>query len=223
MAPVGHWRNVRVDGERLVGDFEPAPAGTTAIADDVRRLIDANILRATSVGFLGVKSEPIDPKRPYDGTRYTQQELLETSIVSVPANPAALQIAKSLNISDDTMNLAFGGHADIGRRRMAQTGGQAVTRPLSRAIPMTTQPLTKQIEDVQERRPRHVRDQRRQEGNFWRETREHGARRTVAQQVRMIAFCVAKSDEKGASDRCHGGVENEFLRAACYAERPTCS
>jgi HK97 family phage prohead protease len=147
-APVGHWRNVRIDGDRLIGDFEPAPAGTTLIADDVRRLIDANILRATSVGFLGVKSEPIDPKRPYDGTRYTQQELLETSIVSVPANPAALQIAKSLGVSDATMTLAFDGYVDLGRRAMAITGGHAVKQPRPGAIPMT---LSKQIEDRQAR------------------------------------------------------------------------
>ena len=82
---VGNWRNVHVEGERLIGDFEPAPPGTTQVADDVRRLIEANLLRATSVGFLPRESEPIDPKNPWNGTRYLQQELLETSIVSVPA------------------------------------------------------------------------------------------------------------------------------------------
>jgi HK97 family phage prohead protease/HK97 family phage major capsid protein len=148
-APIGTWQNVRVEGDRLLADFAAAPAGTTQLADEVRRLIDADILRTTSVGFLGVESEPIDPKNPYRGTRYTEQELLETSIVSVPANPAAMQVARSLNISDETMTLAFGGQAVMGRRDVATTGGQAVAKRLSRADnPMT---ISQQIQDTQVR------------------------------------------------------------------------
>jgi phage head maturation protease len=149
-APIGKWANIRVEGERLVADLVPAAKGTSQRVDEILSLIEQDILRATSVGFLGVESEPIDPKRPLAGTRYTRQELLETSIVSVPANPAALQIAKSLNISDDTLQLAFGGHADLGRRRMATTGGQAVTQPKSRATPMDLS-ISRQIEDRQAR------------------------------------------------------------------------
>jgi HK97 family phage prohead protease/HK97 family phage major capsid protein len=144
---VGNWRNVRVENEKLIGDFQPAPAGTTQQADEVRRLIEANVLRATSVGFRAIESKPLDPQRPLSGTRYTKQELLETSIVSVPANPSALAIARSLNISDDTMDQVFGGQAVMGRRDMATTGGQAVSKRLVRAdIPMN---ISKQIEDVQ--------------------------------------------------------------------------
>jgi HK97 family phage prohead protease/HK97 family phage major capsid protein len=148
---VGNWRNVRVDGEQLIGDFEPAPPGTTQVADDVRRLIDANLLRATSVGFLPRESEPRDPKRPELGRRYIQQELLETSIVSVPANPSALQLARSLGISDDTINLAFGEHA-VMRRDVVKTGEHAAMKPRSRATPMNEHPsISQQIEDRQSR------------------------------------------------------------------------
>ena len=98
--PIGRWQNIRVEDDRLVADFQPAKKGTSQRTDEILSLIEQDILRATSVGFRGVASEPIDPKRPLAGTRYTRQELLETSIVSVPANPAALAVAKSLNISD---------------------------------------------------------------------------------------------------------------------------
>jgi HK97 family phage prohead protease len=145
---VGNWRNVRVEGDRLLGEFEPAPPGTTQQADDVRRLNEANLLAATSVGFRGIKTEPMKPI----GTRYLEQELLETSIVSVPANPAALAIARSLNISDDTMTLAFGGQAVMGRRDMAPTGGQAVMKSPMRGTPMNEQLTTsQQIEERQAR------------------------------------------------------------------------
>jgi HK97 family phage prohead protease len=149
--PIGKWRNIRVADERLVADFVPAAKGTSRRTDEILSLIEQNILRATSVGFLGIESEPLDPKRPGAGTRYTRQELLETSIVSIPANPAALQIAKSLNISDDTMTLVFGEHAAIGRRDMTTTGEQAVTKPRLRATSMNQLTTSQQIEDRQSR------------------------------------------------------------------------
>jgi HK97 family phage prohead protease/HK97 family phage major capsid protein len=149
-APIGTWKNVRIERGKLIADLLPAPAGTTPLADDVRRLIEAEILRATSVGFRAVESEPLDPKRPFNGTRFKEQDLLEASIVSVPANPAAVQVAKSLRISDDTMTLAFGGQAVIGRRETAKTGGQAEVKRHAKAnIPMTTPTLSKQIQDTQ--------------------------------------------------------------------------
>jgi HK97 family phage prohead protease/HK97 family phage major capsid protein len=150
-APIGKWRNIRVEDDRLLADFEPAAKGTSQRVDEILSLIEQDILRATSVGFLGIDSEPLDPKRPGAGTRYTRQELLETSIVSVPANPAALQIAKSLGISDDTMSLAFGEHAAIGQA-VVRTGEHAVTQPRSRATHMDNQlTISQQIEDRQSR------------------------------------------------------------------------
>jgi HK97 family phage prohead protease/HK97 family phage major capsid protein len=149
MQPIGTWRDIRVEDGRLIAELEPAERGTSQRVDEILSLIEQDILRATSVGFRSIQSEPIDPKHPYNGTRYTEQELLETSVVSVPANPAALQIAKSLNISDETLTLAFGGQAVMKRRGMATTGGQAVTQRLSRAgLPMT---IAQQIQDTQER------------------------------------------------------------------------
>jgi HK97 family phage prohead protease/HK97 family phage major capsid protein len=149
--PIGKWKNIRVEDDRLVADFVPAAKGTSRRTDEILSLIEQNILRATSVGFLGIESEPIDAKRPGAGRRYTRQELLETSIVSVPANPAALQLARSLGISDDTMRVAFGEHAAIGRRDMTTTGEHAAMKPKSRATSMQQLTTSQQIEDRQSR------------------------------------------------------------------------
>jgi HK97 family phage prohead protease len=146
--PVGNWTNTRVEGGRLIADFQPAADGTSQIADDVRKLIDQDILRATSVGFRALDFEPIDPKNPWDGQRYKQQELLEASIVSVPANPAALNIAKQLNISDKTLFIAFGGHAFMTRE--ALTGGHAASRTHTRAAPMKMTPISRHVVETQE-------------------------------------------------------------------------
>jgi HK97 family phage prohead protease/HK97 family phage major capsid protein len=149
-APIGTWRDIRVANDQLVAELEPAERGTSQRVDEILSLIEQDILRATSVGFRSIQSEPINPKDPFNGTRYTEQELLETSVVSVPANPAALQVAKSLNISRETMTLVFGGQAVKRRRDLATTGGQAVIQRLSRAdIPMTITPISRQVEDTQ--------------------------------------------------------------------------
>jgi hypothetical protein len=47
---------------------------------------------------------------------------------SVPANPAALAVAKSMNVSDEIMSLAFGEHAE-GRPRDVSNGEHAVIPP----------------------------------------------------------------------------------------------
>src|SRR4029077_1744638 len=109
--PIGNWDNVRVEAGRLIGDFVPAAAGTSPRVDEIVSLIKQDVLKATSVGFLAIESIPLDPKDPYGGKRYTRQELLEVSVVSVPANPATLHLARSLNISRETMSLAFGEQA----------------------------------------------------------------------------------------------------------------
>jgi HK97 family phage major capsid protein/HK97 family phage prohead protease len=125
--PIGTWSNLRIENGKLVGTLNPASRGTSARIDELLSLIDQDILRAVSVGFIPLKAEPIDEKRPYDGMRFLKQELLECSLCSVPANPAALQLAKSLNISDETLSLAFGEHADVRRKDVTANGEHAET------------------------------------------------------------------------------------------------
>lgn len=158
--PVGTWSKLRVDGGRLIGKLQLAAKGTSARLDELISLVEQGILRAVSVGFHPIKSEPLDKDRPYGPQRYTKQELVETSLVAVPANPAALSLAKSLNLSDETMALAFGEHAEVRRRDVSSNGenadltsaDQKRTRvglpPLSKGLPkMKT--LSQRIEDAQ--------------------------------------------------------------------------
>ena len=107
--PVGRWENLGVKGDALRGHLRMAPAGISPRIDELRALINAGILKAVSVGFMPLESQA--RSRTERGERYTKQELVETSLVSVPANPNAVLMAKSLRISDDTMNVVFGKHA----------------------------------------------------------------------------------------------------------------
>jgi HK97 family phage major capsid protein/HK97 family phage prohead protease len=147
--PIGKWADVRVEGGKLKGRLELAKAGTSFRIDELRKLVEQGILRAVSVGFKPIKSEPLDPERPYGAQRYLKQELLETSLVSVPANPAALSLVKGLNISADTMAMVFGESADgaTAIRRGIPGEPAATATPTSRRKSMTS--LSKRIEDAQ--------------------------------------------------------------------------
>jgi HK97 family phage prohead protease/HK97 family phage major capsid protein len=122
--PVGKWSDLRVEDGRLKGRLNLAKRGTSYRLDELIGLIEQGILRAVSVGFRPLKAEPMDPERPYGPQKYLKQELLETSVVSVPANPAALALAKSMKISNETMTLAFGEQAEV-RRDMSAPGEHA--------------------------------------------------------------------------------------------------
>jgi HK97 family phage major capsid protein/HK97 family phage prohead protease len=123
--PIGNWADVRVDAGKLKGRLVLASEGTSGRIDEIRRLVEQGILRAVSVGFKPIEAEPIDRGSPYGGQRYKKSELLETSLVSVPANPAALAVAKSLHISDDTLRMAFGEQAERGLGGRGTTGEHA--------------------------------------------------------------------------------------------------
>jgi HK97 family phage prohead protease/HK97 family phage major capsid protein len=142
---VGKWNNLRVDGQALRGHLELAPKGTSDRIDEIRKLVEAGILRAVSVGFRSIEHKP----REKGGLHYTKQELIETSLVAIPANANALAVAKSLNISPATIDIVFApGKAtsgtDIVRRRF--TGGQADTSRNGKSNPMNG--LGQQITDL---------------------------------------------------------------------------
>lgn len=150
--PIGTWENIRVEGKRLLADLKLASRGTSARIDELIALVEQGVLRAVSVGFQPIERKPLSEESDsmFGPFRYLRQELLETSLVSVPANPSALQVARSLDISDDTLDLAFGEHAPAGEvvERRGTSGEHAVTHQPTRRPLMKT--LSQRIEDAQE-------------------------------------------------------------------------
>ena len=123
-SPIGKWANVRVENKELRGHLEFAPWGTSERIDEIRRLVEAGILKAVSVGFRPTETKE---REGYDWSYvYTKCELVETSLVAVPANPNALAVAKSLKISRETMDVVFAGQGrGDGVKRRGLNGGQA--------------------------------------------------------------------------------------------------
>lgn len=148
--PIGKWGDVRVEGGKLLGRLMLAAEGTSARIDEIRRLVEQGVLRAVSVGFKPLEAEPKDKAQPWGAQTYKRQELLETSLVSVPANPAALALAKSLSISDDTIRMAFGEHANGAGEGRGTTGVKAANPPLPVKRTNTMKTLSERVEDAQQ-------------------------------------------------------------------------
>lgn len=108
MPPIGKSVNVRrgkgANGKAaLLASIQFAPKEAYEFADTVYQLTKAGYLNAVSVGFLPRDTKELTDKErtklgmPSYGLMYTKADLLEISVVSVPANPSALVTgAKSL-------------------------------------------------------------------------------------------------------------------------------
>jgi HK97 family phage prohead protease len=96
--PIGRASNVTVENGKLMGDIEFAPAETYAFADTIYKLVVGKYLNAVSVGFLPLEYDfSEDDSRPW-GLDFKLQELMEISVVPVPANSNALAGARSKGI-----------------------------------------------------------------------------------------------------------------------------
>ncbi len=66
-------------------------------ADRVRNAWNQGVVRAASVGFIPKQQVPNE----YGGTDVTGWELLEVSLVAIPANPYATRVLKNLGLLED--------------------------------------------------------------------------------------------------------------------------
>lgn len=89
--PIGYWADMTAKATQLNGYIKLA---TTGMAQFVKQLLDDDVPLGASISFRG-RGELND----LGGINYKEISLLECSIVSVPAHPRAVQIAKSFGIT----------------------------------------------------------------------------------------------------------------------------
>lgn len=101
MPAIARSLKTSVDDAFLIGEPKFPTEGVHPFADMVFNLYKEKIINASSVGFLPVKFEPVDPEDDswFAPIKFLKQILLEFSLVNVPSNPEALGRAKSLGIS----------------------------------------------------------------------------------------------------------------------------
>ncbi len=89
--PIGTVKNVRVENGQLRGEMKFA---SSPRAKEGKALVDEKVLRTVSVGFKPVEWKIAEDRDDGDSwfppVDFTKQELLELSVVSVPANANAL-------------------------------------------------------------------------------------------------------------------------------------
>lgn len=96
--PVAKATKVWIESGRLMAAAEFTPPGMARFNDTVFDMLKAGFLSATSVGFSPLKyAFTDDPQRRF-GIDFLEQELLEFSVVPVPANAEALIQARSAGI-----------------------------------------------------------------------------------------------------------------------------
>jgi HK97 family phage prohead protease/HK97 family phage major capsid protein len=148
--PIGRWKNLGVRDGALRGHLELAPKGTSPRIDEIRALVEAGILQAVSVGFMPLESGP----RTKGGNHYTRQELVECSLVAIPANANALAVAKSLRVSDETVSLVFAkqGAEGLVTRNRGSNGKSAETVPTNaRTKKMVPNSISQRIQEQEQR------------------------------------------------------------------------
>lgn len=82
-----------VPGVGIRAKFQFPESGLYDKADQTRKLWDAGFLNAASIGFTPLRSVNLVADEPWGSKEYLEWELLEWSIVVVPANQDALRLA----------------------------------------------------------------------------------------------------------------------------------
>lgn len=118
-SPIGTWFNVGVEGKALVGTLRIAE-GTKA-ADECFTLLKQGVLRGASVGFTP-KSYDFETVDGREVLVYSENELFEISVVSVPANPEA--VARQAKLARE--------HATAARKRRDESANLQRLNALAR-------------------------------------------------------------------------------------------
>ena len=90
-----------IEDKKLMVDITFEPADINPLADKIYKKIQFGSLRAVSVGFLPIGRGKFGEGEDSETYYFAGQELLEVSVVNIPANPNALK--KGVELQDSEM------------------------------------------------------------------------------------------------------------------------
>lgn len=134
--PIGVSKKTWVEGTGKQAKLmmQPLLHDVTEKARAVKALVDMGVLKSLSVGFKPLESP--------DGVTFTKNELLEVSIVSVPANADAMMLAykglKKAEITDEVME-EVGVKVDFATKLVAMEEDINELKTLVKAAPVNPQ------------------------------------------------------------------------------------
>lgn len=106
--PIGKVVSARVEKGKLIADFIFASQEANPKAQQIKRLYEEGIVNASSVGFIPLER---------NGNIITRSELLELSLVPVPANQEALRLAMAKGFDAEFIKTI---EADINKGAVAE-------------------------------------------------------------------------------------------------------
>ncbi|WP_193171263.1 HK97 family phage prohead protease [Nisaea nitritireducens] len=105
--PIARCTDIRIKGDTIEATVQFPDEGVSPKSDEVYGLIKAEILNAVSIGIIPLEWSNMDDKEPWRGKRYNKSEMIEFSVVSVPANSEALIVERGQLSSVDQLALAL--------------------------------------------------------------------------------------------------------------------
>lgn len=129
--PIGVCDSIEIIEGKIVAKGRFAPADANPFAQQVRKLYDSKIVRATSIGFI---------VKEMNGNIITKGELLEFSFVPVPANPYALSLSAAKTLGLDVAMLAMKGLNSL----MKKEEGEAEERIETPAEEVPAEPIVEE-------------------------------------------------------------------------------
>ncbi|KKM79449.1 hypothetical protein LCGC14_1349820 [marine sediment metagenome] len=125
--PIGKAISAKVTDAGLQVDIKFASKKANPLGPQIRQLMKEGILKAVSIGFIPKERDENDPKI------ISKSEMLELSVVPVPANPHALALAVSKGFSKDLFRelkkkkVEKGGHKPDKPKKPKKTPKQETT------------------------------------------------------------------------------------------------
>lgn len=132
--PVGRSEQIQIDGEEIVARVRFPPLGISARADECRGLTKAGFINGVSVGFDPLDGEPLDPKNPRGGQRFTDWDMIECSFCCVPVDTDALVTARSIEIPNPSQEQASMADKDKNDRSVKSKHTRALASTSSATI-----------------------------------------------------------------------------------------
>ena len=104
LPPIGRSLNVSTEADQVLAQIELA---NTALGQEIASLIATGYIRGASAAWLPIEWEWLRDRHGYPtGIHSHLQELLEISIVGLPANPDALLQAAALDLGEGASSIA---------------------------------------------------------------------------------------------------------------------
>jgi len=103
------WAKVDGEGDDAKLVYKARLHRKNQFSRELYDLVKSGYITSVSVGFRAIDHEPLDIQDPLGGRRFTKQELMEISLVNVPALPqATITAVKGMGLKSDIIRKAFG-------------------------------------------------------------------------------------------------------------------